>query len=171
MFLSTKSLPFFLFFVIYCHGQGSPERNKTSLQLFLDAFAKGEYKFEIGQSLAVYDSEESKEKSYKVHTIDGYDNCLGLTTDAFETIVLECPGKKLEKPECFSIFTPKTKPQNKTIIPAREIVKVCIRTIGAHCVGVATPLKCMILLKCLPSSTIVPQFGIRVPSNGPPPRM
>lgn len=100
---------------------GGDQKVPEGLSSILEQFKRGEYSFQVGQFLSVYDPEKSKDKHYKVHQIDGYGNCLGLTTDAFETIVLQCPGKKPERPGCFDIFTPKSPRQNTTSTPIREV--------------------------------------------------
>lgn len=104
---------------------GASVTNKTEenpVSDILDKFKKGEYSFQAGQYISVYNPEKSKEESYEVHQVEGYGNCLGITTDAFETVLLECPGRKSEKPGCFDVFTPKSeKPKNDTSVPAREV--------------------------------------------------
>ncbi|KAJ8909753.1 hypothetical protein NQ315_014363, partial [Exocentrus adspersus] len=144
------------------------QKENTTIEDVLAKYVKGEYKFTVGQTVNAYNPVESKDLAYKVHQIDS--NCLGITTAAFETIVLECQGKKPEKPGCFSVFTPRTSPKTKTMGATVESKRHCVRTIGAFCVGIFTPLTWTILFDCLPSSVIVPQYGIDVPRNGPPDR-
>ncbi|XP_023309928.1 uncharacterized protein LOC108905683 isoform X2 [Anoplophora glabripennis] len=176
MFLSL--LPF-LFFLTYSQGEDSQstEANNATLQSYLDIFAKGEYKFETGQFLPVHSPDKSAITNYKVHVIEGYNNCLGLTTDAYETIVLECPGKKPEKPECFNIFTPKSQIHNKTIVPAREIVSKCVSAVHSNCLGVTTPRSWKISLHCMHTDLTTPiqqepvDFVFDVKSNNKPARL
>lgn len=73
-----------------------------------------------------------------VHLIENT-NCMGITTQNNETIVLECPDDKSATNEtgCFKIYTSEDK-----------VRRVCQKQIEERCVGIVTPSNLTVLLEC-----------------------
>ncbi|XP_018564165.1 uncharacterized protein LOC108905676 [Anoplophora glabripennis] len=166
MLLTKKSTIFLFFFVKYCYGD---KNGPQSLPDILKIFSAGEYSFRVGQPLSVHNPQVSRHQIHKVQLVDtaGYGNCLGLTIDTSETVILECPGKKAVNPGCFDVIT-----VNKSSASDRQVTVACVQAVSSKCVGITTPNSLKISLSCLSSESKFPLSStIVVPNNGPPPRM
>lgn len=64
-------------------------------------------KFREGQRLSVSNS-SSFYTVHKLNVSKAYDNCIGFTTDASETVVLECPDTEPGQPLCYVVLTPES---------------------------------------------------------------
>ncbi|XP_018564179.1 uncharacterized protein LOC108905683 isoform X6 [Anoplophora glabripennis] len=148
MFLSTKSLPFFLFFVIYCHVIG-----------LLDKYESGNYSFQEGTTFQIFKPDQSvdsgeKGESVSVSSVEGRQECLGITTEISETIVLDCPETQPNEPGCFYIFSPSDESGDAKLNDETQIEKACVEVLNERCVGIVTPKDWTLPLHCIESAAV-----------------
>ncbi|XP_018564169.1 uncharacterized protein LOC108905679 [Anoplophora glabripennis] len=145
MMVLTKSLLFFLFIIHYCYGS----KDCTISDILLRRFEKGHYTFYSGQRLQKANSSISSPTNYYVVTVLAYySNCLGFTTEALDTVILDCPQEYAEKIGCFKILTAKFNPQNNTAFFAEKENRTCASKLNEFCIGLKIQDNITITLDC-----------------------
>ncbi|XP_018564163.1 uncharacterized protein LOC108905673 [Anoplophora glabripennis] len=148
-------------------AEKSHDRQSLLDKLF-DRFKKGEYTFRVGQVFRVYNSSGTNvHNMYKADLLelDGYSDCIGFTTERFETIVLQCSEKDPDEPSCYEVLVPKSKQGSNDVLYEKQEKRICPRKLTKACVGITTRDNTTVMLACNAYTGNI----ARASNNAPPP--